>query len=86
MNKVYVVMGQCGEYSDHQEWSVAAYRSESLAAERVANATRRGAEVEAKLKEGYNYNVLKENEFDPDMRSDYTGTEYYIMPVDLVDG
>lgn len=38
MDKIYLVCGQYGEYSDRREWTVAAYASEMLAREHVEQA------------------------------------------------
>lgn len=31
MKEIYLVRGECGEYSDHSEWTIAAYDTESQA-------------------------------------------------------
>jgi hypothetical protein len=41
VSKVYVVMGQTGEYSDRTEWPVVAYHDEARAKEHATNAGRR---------------------------------------------
>jgi hypothetical protein len=35
MNKIYLVYGECGQYSDYFKWNVAAYEDEKLAKEHV---------------------------------------------------
>jgi osmotically-inducible protein OsmY len=86
MSKIYVVMGSTGEYSDRSEWPVVAFRDEEEARKRVENATRRAKELEATKPRDYRRITehFKQNEFDPDMRNDYTGTAYYYMTVELL--
>lgn len=85
--KIYVVMGTCGEYSDRTEWPVCAFVSEDLARELGEKATKRAAEVSA-AHDAEPYYVdeqeyAKKNEYDPGMNFNYTGTTYYLMPVEL---
>jgi hypothetical protein len=83
MSKIYVVMGSTGEYSDRSEWPVVAFRDEEEAQKSVENATRRANECGANR--ASQYQIEKGvNEFDPDMRMDYTGTSYYYMTVELL--
>lgn len=35
---IYLVQGNCGEYSDYREWVVCAYRSEAMAREHATKA------------------------------------------------
>lgn len=83
MEKIYVVMGSCGEYSDHITWQVAAYKTEEEARKHVGKAAERFSELNLKYHEDV-YTIPKgENEYDPYMRVDYTGTRYYVEEVDL---
>ena len=77
--QIWVVYGQTGEYSDHSEWTVAAYTTEEeankharLATEwyKAAGATELRRDYEGKSK----------NPHDPFMRVDYTGTEWGVYP------
>jgi hypothetical protein len=78
MTHIYVVWGATGEYSDHQEWPVIAYEDEQLAQEHVTKASERYRELLAQI--GNNYKIPDgANEWDPNMRVDYTGTRYYIV-------
>lgn len=90
---IWVVMGTTGEYSDRSEWPVKAFRDERQA-ERFAMAAKiRASEIEATRKalgESGEWNnaadqaLLKTNELDPDMKTVYTGTDYYAMgPIEL---
>ena len=91
---VHVVIGATGEYSDHREWPVAAYLDEAAAEAHVLRATQRAAEIAAgcsdhpycfRRDDGEHRRTHHENEHDPDMKTDYTGTHYYIWSVPLVE-
>jgi hypothetical protein len=85
---IYVVMGMCGEYSDRTEWPVKAFVNKEKGKALVENATRRSAELQlVREQEPYVHDeeIAKQNQFDPGMKFDYTGTRYYLMPVDLSD-
>lgn len=80
--KIYVVEGATGEYSDHREWPVKAYVSEDKAKQHVVKATQRGNEIFAQS--GSKYGPHEgENEYDPNMRIDYTGVRYNYYEVEL---
>jgi hypothetical protein len=79
---VYVVMGQTGEYSDMREWPVKAFLDLARAEELVVNALNRAKEIEEERPSEYHV-AEGINEFDPEMKMDYTGTNYYIMDVRL---
>lgn len=74
---LYVVMGTTGEYSDRTEWPVRAFLDETKAADLVLR-----AEAEARQL-AYRSDHSRKSAADPNFRMDYTGTEYYIMPVPL---
>jgi hypothetical protein len=87
---VWVVMGTTGEYSDRNEWPVRAFFDETAAQEHIEKATKRSAELIALVADcdGGRYSteamaLERSNEFDPDMQTDYTGTQYfvYVVPV-----
>jgi hypothetical protein len=77
---IFVVEGSTGEYSDHREWPVMAYRDEAAAKAHVEAATRRANDLKAQhacdIPDGA-------NEHDPGMQTDYTGTRYYYYAVEL---
>jgi hypothetical protein len=83
MNRIYVVMGSTGEYSDRDEWPVLAYTNERAAQNHVAKATERADELYSKYHDYYDIPV-NSNEYDPDMEIDYTGTRYFIYRTELV--
>jgi hypothetical protein len=80
---IYVVEGSTGEYSDHTEWLVKAYKDESKAKAHVVRATEVANKLfqsrESKFSEGEN----ETNPYDPDMRMDYTGVHYTYFSVEL---
>jgi hypothetical protein len=81
--EIHVVYGSTGEYSDHIEWYVAAYHSETKAQDHVLRATARANELIAKHGE---YNIPEgANEHDASMRADYTGTRYTYATVPILD-
>jgi hypothetical protein len=90
--KIYVVIGQTGEYSDRSEWVVAAYRSEEDAKAHVVAATANADAWHAFAQscEGMDMEWSEQNErkksanpLDPFFECDYTGTRYTYQPVDL---
>jgi len=84
MEKIYIVKGTTGEYSDRRSWLVAAYKNEEEAKKHVEKASERHRELNTKYK-GVSYQISDEaNEYDPHMQTtNYTGTIYYIDEVDL---
>jgi hypothetical protein len=83
METIYVVMGTTGEEGDQEIWMVKAYTNEAKAEIHVGNATHRAEE----LYEEYPFrnNIPKgANEFDPGMKMDYNGTDYYYDKVELI--
>ncbi len=83
MKTIYVVMGTTGEYSDRTEWPVLAYLSKPQAEEHVEKASARARELFALRGGRYMTNNPEVNEHDPSFTMDYTGTTYYVMPVNV---
>ena len=86
--KIHVIMGSTGEYSDRSEWPVRAVRDEERAKCIVELATQRAAAIE-ESKDRYerldDSNPDHVNEWDRNMKMDYTGTSYFYYTVDLDD-
>lgn len=89
MNKVFIIEGNTGEYSDRTNWMVGAYLDQGAAESRIeflrSEITRLG------LNKGFSYDweqrdkASKEmSEHDENFRCDYTGTHYYLLTVDLL--
>lgn len=81
---IYIVFGSTGEYSDHIEWILKAFTDKSAAEDLVANAT---VEAQEAIKKYPRYSIPKgANKYDPQMKVDYTGVNYYLVECELVDG
>lgn len=81
---IWIVQGTTGEYSDRTDWYVCAYRSQEMAEEHASKAMRRAKEIQHGNKQYYRP-VPGENEFDPAMLLDYTGTEYTTASIEIRD-
>lgn len=77
---VYLVIGSCGEYSDHTYWHVAAYRDEAKATEHATMAKVEADRIRAL--DGPSWERV-EHACDPHYMSDYTGTRYDVISVPL---
>jgi hypothetical protein len=83
MASVYVVMGTSGEYSDRDEWPVAAYASKAEAEAHV-----RGAAAWARAYEAATDRYGRTpppSPWDPRIKMDYNGTGYYVMDAPMRD-
>lgn len=79
--KCYRVFGSTGEYSDHTEWSVKTFLSK-------ANADQYCEKLKEWVKEYGQYNHINIRNgykcpLDPNFRTDYTGTDYYVEEIEL---
>lgn len=93
MSNIYIVQGSRGEYSDHVEWLVAAYKSELSAANLVIKLTAATEAVET-LQEDWIADYAKYFEEstaimveagDPHWSTSSYGTLYTYFPVELRD-
>ena len=90
--KIYVVFGHCGEYSDHTRWPVRAYRTEERAQEECIDLIKKAKELTAPKTVTYGGDEFtqyydrgsEKSDWDPDFRTDYTGTEYDYEEVELI--
>jgi len=82
--KIWIVEGTTGEYSDRDDWVVCAYTSQEKAENHASKAMRRAKEIQKDRLTRYSA-PKSSNEFDPKMRMDYTGTEYYVIECELKD-
>ena len=82
--KIYLVVGETGEYSSHTEWPVIAYDDEAVAQRHIDLAKARADEIEGG-KERYE-RPKEANEWDPEMQMDYTGTIYCLHEIVLSAG
>jgi hypothetical protein len=90
--KVYVVMGETGEYSDRAFWHVVAYRDEEAAKAHVQRAEawlmKNGVHCDAPNPGGIDYEdreaLVGQNPEDPNMKvPEYYGSRYFYFDVEL---
>lgn len=79
---IWLVTGNCGEYSDRTEWPVMAFENEADAQEHARLASNRANELSARYESRWEI-PEKANEYDPGMQTDYTGTSYHVSLVEL---
>lgn len=88
MSIVYVVMGTTGEYSDHREWPVCAFKDERSAQQHVTACDEEARRVYIDVEVNFRLNRITGNpdsKLDPNMETDYTGTKYYYFETELRD-
>lgn len=78
--EIYIVFGTSGEYSDRDEWPVAAYK-QLVKAESHVLAAKKWLQENVNLR-GIDWNNLPENPFDPHMRLD-GGCEWFVGLAEL---
>ncbi len=78
---IWLVTGSCGEYSDFQQWNVAAFHTEAEA-QKLADAAQLAA---AKYPKDGTWKDRAEfkTSLDPQFKYDYTGTSYQVEMVEL---
>jgi len=88
MQKVYVVTGSTGEWSDRSEWTVKAFTTEEAVKSFVDEATKIANEQFLMVyptdesEPDYDYDPV--SALDPFFSMDYTGTSYSYSAVELV--
>jgi hypothetical protein len=98
VNVLYLVVGKTGEYEDRVLWYVAAYTDKSKAEIHARNAMARARELDhwacPHCGEGWSHHdpewgisdcAYPINEYDPDMSLSYTGADYEVAEVLLLD-
>ena len=96
MNKIWIVEGSTGEYSDHCYWQVFAFTTEEKALSYTnklndwckehrclsgdENSCRRGDFEDTDFLDEENQNLCP---LDKDFKVDYTGTRYYHYPLEI---
>jgi hypothetical protein len=79
---IFLVVGATGEYDDHHEWVVCAYRNIESAQEHAKKAEEEAKRLfDERPKNGYF--IKHVSPFDANMHIDYTGTNYYIEETSL---
>ncbi len=88
--RIWIVEGSTGEYSDHCYWQVCAFSDENKAKEFVGELNNFCIEHGCDANRG-DYGDLSYTErenfcpLDPGFRCDYTGTNYYCFSLELRD-
>ena len=87
VEKIWVVLGTTGEYSERSEWVVDAWRSEAEAQDRVEFLKSRMHElgIGAYDRYGTKYEAacVEMRKEDACFSNDYTGTEWYVSATEL---
>lgn len=87
LGKIWIVSGATGEYSDRTEWLVKAFCTEKRAADFVDKLDDYMRKEKAKFGPNIGWDnrsaIAENNPYDPNMRMDYTGTNYYYEEVEL---
>lgn len=88
MERIWIVMGSTGEYSDRREWPVIAFTSEDAAKERIAALDVRMQQIPQEWRDDRWEHEVKIKEhmapLDPNFSMDYTGTSYFFYEVEVV--
>jgi len=81
---IYTIVGETGEYSDHQDWDVGAFMSKEAAYAicQKLNDWCKEKGVDSKGK-GRNWSFLEKPIDDPNFQLDYTGTKYCVVELPL---
>lgn len=81
--RIYVVIGMTGEYSDHRDWLVRAFASETRAQEFVDDVSRVARELYSSVNRYDGHKLRGKNHLDPNMDCDYNGVRYHYCEVEL---
>jgi hypothetical protein len=86
MQKIYLVMGQTGEYEAYSNWTVRAFLDKRKAEELLAKASKRAKKIHSMMlkamHEGRTVPDFK-SQYDPNIYMWYNGTFYFIVEVPL---
>jgi hypothetical protein len=85
LKTIYIVEGTTGECSDRREWQIRAFLSKKKANALQALASKRAKELFTEYDKYYHI-PRGANEFDPEMRADYTGVRYVVYSLELDEG
>jgi hypothetical protein len=86
MQKIYLVMGQTGEYEDYSEWTVKAFIDKKKAEELVAKASKRANKIHSMMLKAIHEDRSVpdfKSRYDPNIYMCYNGTSYFIVEVPL---
>jgi len=92
---IFIVTGETGEYEDHKEWQVAAFREKSMAktfarecnkeAKRIFRNIRKHDKIIVNYDERVKNGGLKPHKYDSKFETEYTGTKYSYQELPIVD-
>lgn len=83
---VYVVMGECGMYSDRSEWCVMAYADKSLAEAHAHRAEKRAKELRFDYMYSGRTGEYPRNEHDPEFHTPYyDDMSYNVVEIPFID-
>lgn len=82
--KISIIFGRTGEYDSVSRWPVGAYYSREQAEQHANLAEKEAIKIAQERANDYSP-AERDNPYDPDMRMDYTGTDYYVIDVNLLD-
>lgn len=90
VEKIWIVEGSTGEYSDRTDWKVCAFRDEAKAKSLVAELTILASATEAHCDVNGNRYTFEDTKpgmvwkaKDPSAQLDYTGSSYYVYEIGL---
>jgi hypothetical protein len=93
VTKIYIVVGQTGEWDDHHEWDVIGYLDPESARKHAEAATREAhrlgcgpGDVQTDAAAIFKAVDEHQNCYDPGMHCDYTGTGYSVRQLNLEEG
>lgn len=83
--KIWVLIGNTGEYDSSTEWMVCAFYSKRSANTHLRKAQQRATEIKRYYRfiSGHRDNPKYQNEFDPGMAMDSSGTNYSLVQIEL---
>jgi hypothetical protein len=82
--QVYIVMGTTGQYSDRTQWTVGAYQDKTRADMHADLAMTEACRI-AKERPSRYHSTDQVNIYDSKMSMSYTGADYYVLSVDLLE-
>ena len=84
--KIYIVMGESGEYSDRNVWDVKAFKNEIDARKFVEDCTKEGNILKLKYEyEWYDSTIHDKHPLDPDFKIRGNDFNYWIEETELED-
>lgn len=82
--QIYLIVGESGEYSDTTNWYVKAFIDKRKAQRWLKNCEKDAKKWEEDRKNDYISPEHGWSKYDPEMYMSYTGAQYNIVEVDLI--